>query len=90
MNGALFLSIERRDSGPAHLDATADPEIGYEAAYIAAVVVHTRRFDACDLTQLVDDKLLTLVKAGNALAVGQLLVQRYTQRIDHLAQWSAS
>lgn len=86
---ALFPNIERRESGPKHRDATADPEIGYEAAYIDAMKRHTRAFDACDLGELVDDKLLALVKAGNAIAVGQLLVQRYMQRLDHLAQWSA-
>ncbi|VTU25240.1 hypothetical protein H4CHR_01555 [Variovorax sp. PBS-H4] len=86
----LFPNIERRDSGPRHLDKTADPAIGYEAAYLDAVTRHTKAFDACDLGELVDDKMLALVKAGKALEVGQLLVQRYTQRIDHLAQWSAS
>lgn len=83
-------NVEARISGPAHLDKTADPEIGYEAAYLDAVTRHTKAFDACDLGELVDDKMLALVKAGKALEAGQLLVQRYTQRIDHLAQWSAS
>lgn len=86
----VLAQIERRDSGPRHLDATAEPEVGYEAAYLDAVVRHTHAFDACDLIELVDDKLLELVKAGNTLEIGRLLVQRYAQRIDHLAQWSAS
>lgn len=87
---ALFQNVERRDSGPAHRDATADPEIGYEAAYLNAVAHHTHLFDACQLTELVDEKLLTLVKAGNVLAVGELLVKRYAKYIDHVAQRDAS
>lgn len=86
----VFPNIERRDSRPAHRDATADPEIGYEAAYLNAVSFHTHRFDACELTELVDDKLLALVKAHNVLAVGELLVKRYAKRIDQAAQRDAS
>lgn len=86
---SLYPNIQRIESGPAHRDATADQDVGYEAAYICGVQRHTRAFDACDLGELVDDKLLALVKSGQALAAGQLLVQRFTQRIDHLAQWSA-
>jgi hypothetical protein len=85
-----FPSIERRDSGPAHLDKTADPEIGYEAAYLNAVAHFTHLFDACELTELVDEKLCALVKAGDPMAVGKLLIQRFTQRIDHSAQRSAA
>lgn len=88
MNTAL--NIERRDSGPKHLDKTADPEIGYEAAYLNAVAHFTHLFDACELTELVDEKLCSLVKAGDPQAVGKLLIQRFTQRIDHSAQRAAA
>lgn len=38
MFDSRFPNIERRDSGPAHRDATADHEVGYEAAYVPAAL----------------------------------------------------
>lgn len=85
-----FPNIERRDSGPAHLDATADEEIGYEAAYAVQFEKHAERFDACDLTELVDEKLLELVKAGAEEAAGRYLINAYRARVGAIAQWSVS
>lgn len=82
------INIEHRESGPAHLDKTADPEIGYEAAYAAALGRHAESFDACDLTECVDDRLLALVKAGSAEAAGRYLIDAYRARIGDLADWS--
>jgi len=82
----IFPNIERRDSGPAFRDATADPEVSYEAAYLDAVAHYTHLFDAGELCELVDEKLATLVKVGDALAVGQYLVHCFTRRINDAAQ----
>lgn len=83
-----YPNIERRDSGPRHLDKTADEEIGYEAAYAERFEAHTKLFDACDLSELADDNLLALVKAGKAEAAGRYLIDSFRARVGDRADWA--
>lgn len=77
--------IERRDSGPAHLDRTAD---GYHVTsqQLANEEENQRAvYDACDLCEEVDEVIVQLLKEGDALEAGTILMQRMEATISRRA-----
>lgn len=93
MNAAA--NIERRDSGPALQDRTADSYFVLPGAVDAACIRHAERFDAGDLVEMVEgmevvdlQRMLAAIKAGDAQAAGQMLVEKFVETIGDLATWS--
>lgn len=80
-----FGMVERRDTGPAHLDRTADgyhvtsQQLANEEAKQRAV------YDASDLAEELDEVIVQLLKEGDALEAGLLLTQRMNATISHRA-----
>lgn len=81
---------ERRDSGPAHLDRTADSynstsqQLANEEANQRAI------YDACDLCEEVDEVVVQLLKEGDALEAGTILMQRMEAKIRSRAAWNCA
>jgi hypothetical protein len=86
------LNIERRESGPAHRDATSDEYFILPGEIDAACLRHAERFDTCDLLETLQETdlagLLAALKAGDAKAAGHMMVTLYAERIGDLAAWS--
>lgn len=85
-----FGMSERRDSGPAHLDRTSD---GYHVTsqQLANEEENQRAlYDACDLCEEVDEVVVQLLKEGDALEAGNILMQRMEAAIRSRAAWNCA
>lgn len=84
------INIERRDSGPDHADR-AGPEFFPSDLEITHRLADQREaFDVCDLCEELDDQALALAKAGDAHALGQLLISRMNATVQRRAFWWVS
>lgn len=88
---------ERRSNGPIHLDRTADSYYVSGAALDAAAKRHAEEFSNIDLLDVITEldiadvgRMLAGVKAGDARAVGNIVIAAFADRVQRLAQWSVA
>ena len=82
---SYFPNVERKETGPSHLDKTADHGPS-EYEYNAAIRSAHQAYDDCDLTEEVDAELLALCKGQQFEAAGKLLCQRMNETIVRRAK----
>lgn len=84
------INIQRRDTGPDHADRAGPEFIPTDLEITHRLADQRDSFDACDLSEEVDEQALALAKAGDALALGQLLISRMNATVQRRAFWWVS
>ncbi len=80
-------NVERKETGPAHLDKTAE-HFPTEYEYNSAIRSAHQSYDDCDLAEEIDAELLALCKGQQFEAAGKLLCERMNNTIVRRAHYA--
>lgn len=83
----MHTNYERIESGPACCDKTAGSDHADTQELKASIASNLAAFDEMELCDLIDNEAVSLCRAGDAQALGALLIARMNATVLRQAMW---